>query len=239
MRSLFILLVVLNISYLVWGVVFSEKKESELPQQMRQGLQVLTLLSEEPERIVPPKDVGVTSKIKMPKLGTKNKAKDMQSMTCFSLGPFFEEDQIKILESKLLKGGFNPTRKSITDNEPKSYWVYIPAASTMEEAKTTSKHLKAANVKDYFIIRTGKNARAISLGLYNGYNRAKLRKSNLTKLGFEAKVKTRYKKVTRHWLDFQETLSNPLMDEIWMQGDKDIVLQKIARPCADPLPETS
>ena len=92
MRSLFILLVVLNISYLVWGVAFSEKKESELPQQMRQGLQVLTLLSEEPERIVPPKDVGVTSKIKMPKLGTKNKAKDMQSMTCFSLGPFFEED---------------------------------------------------------------------------------------------------------------------------------------------------
>lgn len=236
---MFIVLVVLNISYLVWGVAFSGKNESEIPQQMRQGLQVLTLLSEKPERIVPPKDAGLTSKIKMPKSDTNNEAKDMQSKTCFSLGPFLEEKQIKILETKLLKSGFNPARKSIIDKEPKSYWVYISAASTMEEAKTTSKHLKAADVKDYFIIRTGKNARAISLGLYNGYNRAKLRKSNLTKLGFEAKVKTRYKEVTRHWLDFQETPSNSLKDDIWMQGDKDIVLQKIARPCVGPLPETS
>ncbi len=239
MRSLFILLVVLNISYLVWGVAFSEKNEPVVPQELKQVSHAITLLSEKPERVIARKDAKLISKVKTKNSDITYEAGVMQSRACFSLGPFFDEDQIKLLETKLMKGGFNPTRKSITGNEPKSYWVYMPAASTMDEAKITAGDLKAANVKDYFIIRTGKNARAISLGLYNGYNRAKLRKSNLTKLGFKAKVKTRYKEVTHHWLDFQETQSKPLMDNIWMQADKEIVLQKIARPCVDPLPETS
>lgn len=239
MRSLFILLVVINASYLIWGVAFSEKNESETPQELKQGLQVLTLLSEESEKIAPPKDAGLTSKVKIPKSESNSEVEVLQSRACFSLGPFLKVDQIKILETKLKKGGFNPNRKSITDKEPKSYWVYLPAAKTMGEAKITANELKAAQVKDYFIIRTGKNARAISLGLYNGYNSAKIRKRNLTKMGFKAIVKTRYKEVTRHWLDFQETQSNPLVDDVWMQDDKDIVLQKVARPCVDPLPETS
>ena len=127
-------------------------------------------------------------------------------------------------------------RKSITGKEPKSYWVYFPPEKSMQAAKAVVNQLRIAEVEDYFIVREGENTHAISLGLYNGYRRAKIRVRKLKKLGFNAKVQTRYHEVTRHWLDFQENSAAPLQDSIWNKIDKDNPLQKIARPCVDPLP---
>ncbi len=237
MRSLFILLVALNIGYLIWGMAFSEKNLAEAPQTLTQGLQTLTLLSEKPEDGVRREDIDLSSKRKI-KI-TKSDSDTALSRSCYSLGPFFEDEQVKKLEEKLQKGGFSPVQKSITDKEPKSYWVYLSAAKNLQTAKVTADDLRQANVKDYFIIRKGKNANAISLGLYNSYSRAKLRRGKLTKLGFKPKMKTRYKEVTRHWLDFQDDQSKRLKDNIWKSYDKDIVLQKILRPCVGPLPEFS
>jgi len=65
MRSLFILLVVLNIGYLIWGMAFSEKNLAEAPQTLTQGLQTLTLLSEKPEDGVQREDIDLSSKRKI------------------------------------------------------------------------------------------------------------------------------------------------------------------------------
>ena len=238
MRSLFILLAAINLCYLIWGVAFSEKKDPVISSDVTFNAPTLTLLTEKPKEIILRENSSGDSNYKLPTSKGSDEV-DPQAPQCFSIGPFFDENKINKLEQKLKTDGFNPSKKSITDKEPKSYWVYLPAAKTMGEAKLTASDLKAAKVKDYFVIRTGKNANAISLGLYNGYNRAKLRKTALQKLGFRVKIKTRYKEVTRHWLDFHETNNNKVNDADWMEQDKDNVLQKVARPCADPLPEAS
>ena len=73
----------------------------------------------------------------------------------------------------------------------------------MGDAKAVVEQLRIANVDDYFIIRKGRYTNAISLGLYNGYGRAKIRVGAAEEnLVFNPKVQTRYKDVTRHWLDF-------------------------------------
>jgi len=46
MRSLFILLLIVNLSYLIWGVAFSGKSDSLPVVEQPKGKQVLTLLSE-------------------------------------------------------------------------------------------------------------------------------------------------------------------------------------------------
>ena len=168
---------------------------------------------------------------------TKKEVKKLKSRECFSIGPIVKETLVEELEAKLEKEDIDAKRKTIVGQEAKSFWVYIPAAKTMEDAKLMAEELKHAKVQDYFVIRTGKNAKAISLGLYNGYRRAKIRQQNLVGIGFEAKVKTRYKEVTHYWIDIQQEESKPLKSEIWNQEDKDIVLQKVALPCVDPLPE--
>ena len=153
------------------------------------------------------------------------------------VGPILDEKNSKKLEQKLKQNGFKPQHKAITDKEPKSYWVYFPAEKSLEDAKAVVNQLQIANVDDYFIIRKGKYTNAISLGLYNGYSRAKIRIRALKKLGFNPKVQTRYRQVTRHWLDFQETDQKRLKTSVWENIEKDNPLQKLARPCADPAPK--
>ena len=237
MRSLFVLLLVMNVSYLIWGVAFSEKEIRDF-YDLKPGLNTLTLLTEKPEEMIPRRDTETTSNENLSTPNSESNIEGVQPRACFSLGPFFKKDRLKTLEAKLKQAGFKVKSKPITDTEPKSYWVYLPAAKTMQDAEKAAAKLKAANAKDYFIIRAGKNVKAISLGLYNNYDRANYRKEELAELGIKAKVKTRYQKVTRHWLDYQQTQSKPLNDKVWKQSNNDIVLQKVARPCVDPLPET-
>lgn len=239
MRTLFIFLLVLNICYLIWGVAFSEKEEQDTPEGPIQNLNMLTLLSEKPDEVFI-RNYEKSSFDEQPnKTISKKNSNKINSRICFSLGPIIEEQQVEKLEAKLKEEGIDAKRKTVVGKEAKSFWVYIPAAKTMEDAKLMAEELKHAKVKDYFIIRTGKNAKAISLGLYNGYRRAKLRQKNLAGIGFEAKVKTRYKEVTHYWIDIQQNESKPINDEIWDQENEDNVLQKVALPCVDPLPDNT
>lgn len=242
MRSLFLMLLVINLSYLIWGVAFSEKNSTPTPAnvQQPQGEQTLTLLSEQPTVIAtntkkqpPSSKVEKTFNAKI-KLDKKLPPSMAPAKTCYSLGPILDEKNSNKLEQKLKQNGFNPKHKAITDKEPKSYWVYFPAEKSLEDAKAVVNQLQIANVDDHFIIRKGKYTNAISLGLYNGYSRAKIRVRALKKVGFNPKVQTRYRQVTRHWLDFQETDNKRLKTNVWENVEKDNPLQKLARPCANP-----
>ncbi len=242
MRSLFLMLLVINLSYLVWGVAFSEKNSTPTNVQQPQGKQTLTLLSEQAGVITAnTKKQSSSKEEKTSKANTKLDKKLSPLMapakTCYSLGPILDEKNSKKLEQKLKQNGFKPKHKAITDKEPKSYWVYFPKEKSLEDAKAVVNQLQIANVDDYFIIRKGKYTNAISLGLYNGYNRTKIRIRALKKLGFNPKVQTRYRQVTRHWLDFQETDQKRLKTSIWENIEKDNPLQKLARPCTDLSPK--
>ena len=249
MRSLFLLLLIINVCYLIWGVAFSEKEKQIVSSEPLQSYQSLTLLKEGLQNNI---DLKMENNIENETVEEKEEKQEtveiegsqeldeeiIESRLCFSIGPFLEEEKYQIFVKDLLNGNFQPTIKSIKDTEPQSYWVFISAAETNKEAKKTAEQLKAAKVKDYFVVLKGENVNAISLGLFNSYKRAILRKENLTKSGFEVNVETRYADVIRYWVDYQEQDSTPLEDDVWKKADKDNVLQKIARPCVDPLPET-
>jgi|GEM_PF-1163649 len=238
MRSLFFLLIIVNLSYLVWGVAFSEKSAPSDVMPQLQGDHTLTLLTEQADNMLAKANT-------LPAGTNKNSAiKDSQNetlspsmapaKTCYSLGPILDLKDSKKLEIKLKQTGFKPKHKAITDKEPKSYWVYLPAEKTLDQAKVVVAQLKRANEDDYFIIRKGKFTNSISLGLYNGYSRAKIRVAGLKKIGFNPKIQTRYKDITRHWIDFQETDAKRLGTEVWEKIQKDNPLQKLARPCIAP-----
>lgn len=241
MRSLFIFLLLINVSYLVWGVAFSEKNNSSVVAQLPQRGQTLTLLSEHADNALAAvkKSTSELDELSMAnKKADKNLSPSMApAKTCYSLGPILDEKDSKRLEQRLKQTGFKPKHKAITDKEPKSYWVYFPVEKSLGDAKAVAEQLRVANVDDYFIVRKGKYINAISLGLYNGYSRARIRVKRLKKLGFNPKIQTRYRQITRHWLDFQETDTMRLSTSVWEKVQKDNPLQKLARPCAGPPPK--
>jgi len=241
MRSLFLLLLIVNLSYLIWGVAFSGKNDSDVVVIQTHGDQTLTLLSEKAETMLASVNVSSSKANKNSKSKSKSDKNLSPSIgpaqTCYSLGPILDESVSKKLEQKLKKVGFKSKHKAITDKEPKSYWVYLSAEKTLDDARAVVEQLKVAKIDDNFIIRKGKFNNSISLGLYNGYSRAKIRVGQLKKLGFNPKVQTRYKEVTRHWLDFQETDQKRLKTSVWEKVQKDNPLQKLARPCGKPEPK--
>lgn len=243
MRSLFLLLLVINFSYLVWGVAFSEKNKVVEVKPHTNVNQKLVMLNE--------LNLDTTSSnqqqvAKANKNESENFPLDKNlspsiapAKTCYSLGPILDEKESKKLQQEMKKIGFKPKHKAITDKEPKSYWVYFPVEKSLTDARAVVNQLRDANVDDYFIIRKGKFTNAISMGLYNSYGRAKIRMRKLRNLGFNPKVQTRYREVTRHWLDFQETDAKRLNTSVWENIQKDNPLQKLARPCNSPQSQSS
>ncbi len=236
MRSLFVLLLIINICYLIWGVAFSEKSDNDsvLPEIKTENS--LILLSELKAQNANQQSTQQIAKLDTSKQDQSKLDKNLSpsigpANTCYSLGPILDEKDSEKLELALKKNGFNPKHKAITDKEPKSYWVYFPPQKNLAEAKAVIKQLQASNVDDHHVIRKGKFTNAVSLGLYNGYSRAKIRVKSLKKLGFNPKVQTRYQEVTRHWLDFKEDDSKRLKTSVWDKVQKDNPLQKLARPC--------
>ena len=241
MRSLFILLLIINLCYLIWGVAFSDKSDISATALEIQSEHSLKLLSELEDKNHAKQESQQVAKLEINKqnkskpeksnLGKKLSPSIGPANTCYSLGPILDEKDSKKLQQALKDNGFEPKHKAITDKEPKSYWVYFPPHKNLEAARAVVSQLQDSNIDDYHIVRKGKFNNAISLGLYNGFSRAKIRVKDLKKRGFNPKVQTRYQEITRHWLDFKEDDSKRLKTSVWDKVQEDNPLQKLARPC--------
>ncbi len=52
-------------------------------------------------------------------------------------------------------------------DEIESYWVYVPAQSTLRETRALYEEMLGMGVNDLYVIEAGKNSNTISLGLYS------------------------------------------------------------------------
>ncbi len=120
---------------------------------------------------------------------------------CGTLGPFKSRIQAKRIRRKLgaLKKIGIEQKPTLVD---KSYWVLIPPLPTRKEARAVVEKLKAAGVKDLWLVPKGEMRNAISLGLYSRKDAAYSHAENLRKKGFEVEVKPKQEEVPRYWLEF-------------------------------------
>ncbi|RFA25171.1 hypothetical protein CAI21_19985 [Alkalilimnicola ehrlichii] len=111
---------------------------------------------------------------------------------CYVLGPLTDsaigETHRQILSSR----GYEVTVLTQGRHEPLGYWVYLPAAPTLEAAYTTGRRLAQAGVGDYAVVVGRERANAISLGLYAERAAAERRLAELTGLGFSPALERRY-----------------------------------------------
>ncbi len=120
---------------------------------------------------------------------------------CGTLGPFKSHIQAKRIRRKL-----GALQKIGIEQKPtlvdKSYWVLIPPLPTRKEARAVVEKLKAAGIKDLWLVPKGEMRNAISLGLYSRRDAAYSHAENLHKKGFEVEVKPKQEEVSRYWLEF-------------------------------------
>ena len=125
-----------------------------------------------------------------------------KTLRCYTLGPFSEEAALQDLKKHLSEQVDDLKVRRREEREAHRYWVYLPPLQNRQQAIATSKALARQKVKDYYIVRSGENNNAISLGHFREKVHADRRLKKLGKLGFDVDMKVIYRQYSLFWLDY-------------------------------------
>ena len=134
---------------------------------------------------------------------------------CFTLGPFNNKSNANKARAQLSDAGLDAKRR-VVKSKTQGLWVYIPPAASRSAAKKHIRQLKKLNVKDYFLVVTGEQINAVSLGVYSKPDLAKQRYIDIQELGFEPQIKEMNLPKRVYWLDWPDTqiLENDTLNKI-------------------------
>jgi len=121
---------------------------------------------------------------------------------CNTLGPFKSKKKANRLRKELKKLGIPTERRMSKDNSRKGFWVLIPPAESRKDAKQSVQALKSKAIKDYFLVVTGEQTNAVSLGVFSQSDLAQKRYDQILALGFLVKIRQVNLPKREYWLDW-------------------------------------
>ncbi len=131
---------------------------------------------------------------------------------CNTIGPFKSKKTANIIRKKLVELGLSAERRMSKDNKRKGFWVMIPPAETRKAAKKSVRELKKKEIVDYFLVVTGEQTNAVSLGVFSRSDLAQRRYDEILGLGFEVKIRQVDLPLREYWLDWPK--EQPLLPEV-------------------------
>lgn len=165
--------------------------------------------------------------------GSSEAGEPIRSRRCYSLGPFAKKSLAKKVAGRLQRQGIKTQSRVNRESKQEGYWVFLPPYESRRAANTVVKRLKAMQVQDYFLVATGSQKNAISLGVFSRSSLAKKRLKEMQALGLTPsldKVKLPHRE---YWLDW------PLSSHAKLSGELLATLTKatpgighIERNCA-------
>lgn len=155
---------------------------------------------------------------------------------CYTLGPFKNLDQARVVARRLDDLGAEVQRRSKVEQEQYGYRVYLPPYATREEAVAEARKLAEFGIRDYFIITDDEDKKnGISLGLFRKKSGAIRRMAQVRRFDFRPQMEIRYRDTTIYWLDYHHSAaldSEPLWREL-TEDTPDI--QRLDRSCEAPV----
>ncbi|MDT8452908.1 MAG: hypothetical protein RQ936_09235 [Gammaproteobacteria bacterium] len=207
MRWLFLFVLMLNIAYVGWELSQPEMVPAEPVVDRR--VPGIVLLSEIGQESVA---VSKSATERLPDEGKKKAA--AQEADCFTLGPFRELEKLRAVTRGIKKYVVAASFRSHEEREQERFWVYLPPAGSFSEAKELAGRLKKMRVNDYFIVKSGPQINAISLGHFAEKKRAYTHAERMTKLGLKPEVEILFKNYTIYWLDYEIASVTSIPDSV-------------------------
>lgn len=121
---------------------------------------------------------------------------------CNTLGPFKKKNAANAIRKELISLGISAERRMSKDNTRKGFWVLIPPERSRKKAKVHIRELKNKGIKDYFLVVTGDQANAVSLGVFSRSELAQKRYDQIKALGFKIKIRKVDLPLREYWLDW-------------------------------------
>lgn len=207
MRWLFLFVVVLNFAYVGWELSQPEVVP-DVPAVDRRIAKIVLLSEIGQESAAAPREAPEHLPDEDEKMPVA------QNADCFTLGPFRELEKLRAVTRGIKKYVVSASFRSHEEREQEMFWVYLKPADSYDEAKVLAGSLKKMKVKDYFIVKSGPQINAISLGHFAEKVRAYDHAEHMTGLGLKPEVEALFKNYTIYWLDYEIAASMSIPQSI-------------------------
>ena len=115
--------------------------------------------------------------------------------SCFEVEGFTTSEKAQAALGALINAGFTGHLASTEREELRGYWVMTDKFPTRKEALKVLREMHKLSI-DSFIVRSGKNKNAISVGLFKRKRHANTRMQGVIKQGFNVSLKENIRKIT-------------------------------------------
>jgi len=196
LRLLFVLLIALNIAVGAWLLLGQDDAYGRSVTDP--GVPMLHLLSEQA-----PVPASATSMANTPAAApaTTGATSAAPQTRCLAIGPFDTPQDLRNARTALAGEGVRMRSRQEQTSETRGWWVYLPAPGSRTQALALARRLDAAHVGDYFVMSSGDQPNAISLGLFKDPANARKRRDEVSAAGFAAQLQERSEQVPEYWLD--------------------------------------
>jgi len=213
MRLLFIVIIALNLLYASWeylSPVHRERVHAPLPADLN-GLVLLHELSTEDDDVeVVATGLSASTVVEggdeteeVAEVADMSIEAESSATECFTLGPYKDKDIMEQLKESLAEQVIEIAVRKRQQLEKHRYWVYIPVLSDRKAASEMAKELRSKDIKDFYIVLSGKKKNSISLGHYREPSHANRRVRKVIELGFDAEIDVIYREYDIYWLDYR------------------------------------
>ncbi|MDE2089585.1 MAG: SPOR domain-containing protein [Gammaproteobacteria bacterium] len=235
MRLLFLFLLLLNLAFFAWEYSHPETPPPAPPPETEPGIAPLVLLSE--RSAVPPAPSTSAAPVAVPadtaraKTAVATPVPVQHPDACYIIGPFEARTQAQRVMHRLNGLGFPARLRTQTRRVPGDYWVYLPPLPSRQAALQRVHALAGRGMKNYFIVTSGEQQNAISLGVFKDKASAERRKAQVAAMGYTPVLGRRPTERSVYWLDYGETPDHMLAPSVWSAIAKGLDIQRKPRPC--------
>ncbi len=174
----------------------------------------------------------------VPSLALVKESSQSQSATsfeqagCVSVGPIEDESKAAVLAERLQAAGLTSTQRIETRDEFVGYWVTIDKFISRAQAEKVLQQLHEGGISDAYVFTDEVPSQVLSLGLFSERPRAEARREAAAKLGFEAAINDRTRKIQGYWLDVKLQVMGQTLDaKLLKSGNADDIVRLQTKSC--------
>ncbi len=192
LRNFLLVLLLINLGILAWYHWLRESDESIPIAASYEGLPTLALADEPNVEEAGPQIFA---------LMTGQELLNASVSECRSIGPFDKAGDADGATRNLRGLDYSVARHRAPGRVFVGFWVNVPPAADRAAAEVVADALRADGITDFYIVPSGDDQYAVSLGVFSELARAQRRSQQMSGRGFKIQVNQRFKDGEVIWLD--------------------------------------
>lgn len=150
---------------------------------------------------------------------------------CYRVGGIADAKIADALSARLKVAGATILKRGTETGTQSNYWVFLPAFPSQQAAWTAIRRLQQHGFRDYYLVRSGENENAVSLGVFSDRARASERYREIRGFGLKPRLDELVTSSQDYFLTFRWSASKSDKPLAEVLGDL-----QTGRPVASPCP---